>query len=232
MSYTKREWATGNVVGAVDLNRIENGIADADIDVDEIRGWGMQNTQLFNETVTTVDDGGIAWGDFAYSTPITGTTITVTFNGTDYTVNRGEGEYGYYYGEVSDDEPSFSNYPFFIAPYIDAFVSSNSIATQNAGTYTIAVSTDVIEVSDTFSDAVNMAVVIPDVSTMPFRCIDGQTTYVDMQSAFQSGRPLYFYASATCFYITGVSINSITFFPESQHVSASFVNNIFTVTLT
>ena len=29
MSYTKREWATGNVVGAVDLNRIENGIEDA-----------------------------------------------------------------------------------------------------------------------------------------------------------------------------------------------------------
>ena len=29
MSYTKREWATGNVVGAVDLNRMENGIEDA-----------------------------------------------------------------------------------------------------------------------------------------------------------------------------------------------------------
>ena len=29
MSYTKREWATGNVVGAVDLNRIESGIEDA-----------------------------------------------------------------------------------------------------------------------------------------------------------------------------------------------------------
>lgn len=29
MSYTKREWATGNVVGAVDLNRIENGIEDS-----------------------------------------------------------------------------------------------------------------------------------------------------------------------------------------------------------
>ena len=29
MSYTKREWATGNVVGAVELNRIESGIEDA-----------------------------------------------------------------------------------------------------------------------------------------------------------------------------------------------------------
>ena len=29
MSYTKREWATGNVVGAVDLNRMESGIEDA-----------------------------------------------------------------------------------------------------------------------------------------------------------------------------------------------------------
>lgn len=30
MSYTKREWATGNVVGAVDLNRMEQGIEDAE----------------------------------------------------------------------------------------------------------------------------------------------------------------------------------------------------------
>lgn len=29
MSYTKREWATGNVIGAVDLNRMEQGIEDA-----------------------------------------------------------------------------------------------------------------------------------------------------------------------------------------------------------
>lgn len=29
MSYTKREWATGNVVGAVDLNRMEEGIEDS-----------------------------------------------------------------------------------------------------------------------------------------------------------------------------------------------------------
>lgn len=29
MSYTKREWATGNVVGAVDLNRMEQGIEEA-----------------------------------------------------------------------------------------------------------------------------------------------------------------------------------------------------------
>lgn len=29
MSYNKRTWATGNVVGAVDLNRMEQGIEDA-----------------------------------------------------------------------------------------------------------------------------------------------------------------------------------------------------------
>lgn len=29
MSYNKRTWATGNVVGAVDLNRMEDGIEDA-----------------------------------------------------------------------------------------------------------------------------------------------------------------------------------------------------------
>lgn len=236
MSYNKHTWATGNVVGAVDLNRIENGIAD--IDIDEIRGWGMQETQLFSESVTTTVDPEYpdepAWADFVYNTQITAESITVTFNGTDYICTRitayeTGGFVEYAYGGLNNDGPDFTNYPFYI--YTDSN-GNNGVGTQTAGTYTVAVSADAIEVSDTFSDAVNMAVVIPDVSTMPFRCIDGQTTYVDMQSAFQSGRPLYFYASATCFYITGVSINSITFFPESQHVSAAFVNNIFTVTLT
>ena len=45
MSYTKHEWATGNVVGAVDLNRIENGIEDA----------GSGQTLVVTDTDGTLD---------------------------------------------------------------------------------------------------------------------------------------------------------------------------------
>lgn len=224
MAYTPINWQTGDTITAEKMNKMDNG-------------WGVSSTQLFSETVTTAKDPEYpddpAWGTSTYSTQITAESITVTFNGTDYICTRiiaheGGGFTDYAYGEFNNHEPDFTNYPFLI------YTSSggNDLCTQTEGTYTIAVSADALEVSDTFSDAVNMAVVIPDVSALPLRCIDGQTAYVDMQTAFNDGRILYFYASGTCFYITRVAINNIDFFPESQHVSATFVNHIFTVTLT
>lgn len=235
MSYTKREWTTGNVVGAVDLNRIEDRIAN--IDVDEIRGWGVGSTQLFSESVTTeVDPEQPDFPPIAsllYTQFINLEQIIVSFGGTNYVCNSISDdpsvsvEYGAPWS-VELQSYDFSEYPFSL--YSEE--GKNYFTTETAGTYTIAVSTIAIEVSDAFSDAVNMAVVIPDVSTMPFRCVDGQTSDVDMQTAFADGRILYFFASATCFYITEAAINSIKFFPESQHVSATFVNNIFTVTIT
>ena len=224
MAYTPINWQTGDTITAEKMNKMDNG-------------WSVSSTQLFSESVTTTVDpeypNDPAWGDFTYSTQITAESITVTFNGTDYICTRttayeGGGFVEYAYGGFNNDGPDLTNYPF----YIYAVPNGNGIGTQTEGTYTIAVSADAIEVSDTFSDAVNSAVVLPDVSTMPFRCVDGQTMYVDMQDSFSSGRLLYFHASGTCFYITEVAINSIHFFPESQHVSATFVNNIFTVTLT
>lgn len=154
MSYTKREWATGNVVGAVDLNRIENGIAD--IDVDEIRGWSVDSTQLFSETVTTVDMGhGAADATLAYSTLISADTITVTIDGTDYVCDRielAEGQFAY---GGFDTEPDFTNYPFFIF----STGGQNSFGTQTAGTFTVAVVGSGMQVSTDFGNAVNTCVV-------------------------------------------------------------------------
>lgn len=223
MAYTPINWQTGDTITAEKMNKMDNG-------------WSVSSTQLFSETVTTAKDPEYpddpAWGTLTYSTQLTAESITVTFNGTDYICTRTTayeegGIVEYAYGGFNNGEPDFTNYPFYI--YTDS--NGNGVGTQTAGTYTVAVSTDAIEVSDAFSDAVNTAVVIPDVSTMPFRCVDGQTPYQEMQDALRE-RPLYFYASGMCFYITGVAINSIDFFPESQHVSATFVNDIFTVTLT
>lgn len=224
MSYTPINWQTGDTITAEKMNKMDNG-------------WGVESTQLFSESVTTEvdpeqpDSPPIA--SLLYTQFINSEQIIVSFDGTNYVCNSISDdpsvsvEYGAHWS-VELQSYDFSEYPFSL--YSEE--GGNYFTTETAGTYTVAVSTIAIEVSDTFSNAVNMAVVIPDVSTMPFRCVDGQTTYVDMQSSFASGRPLYFYASATCFYITEVSINSIKFFPESQHVSAAFVNNIFTVTLT
>lgn len=179
MAYNKRTWATGNVVGAVDLNRIENGIAD--IDVDEIRGWDVQNTQLFSETVTTTDDGGMNVGTLVYSDTINADSIVVTFNGTDYTCSRIDVSNAYFYGRYSQSGPDFSEYPFAI----QSSDGRNYLVTQTAGTYTVAVGEREAVASDDFSEAVNMAVE-PNLSTLPLLCVSGETTYSEIDSAYDT----------------------------------------------
>ena len=219
MSYTPINWQNGDTITAEKMNKMDNG-------------WGVSSTQLFSETVTTSIDPEFpedpALGQLSYSQFIDADTIVVTFNGDEYVCPKVDLDWGNGYGGWRSDGPDLSDIPFAIG----SSEHENVIFTENAGTYTIAVSAVAVAVSDDFSDAVNKAVVIPDVSTMPFRCVDGQTEYNDMQEAFDSERPLYFYADSMCFYITDVAINAIRFFPQSQNVSASFVNNIFTVTLT
>ena len=238
MSYNKRTWANGNVVGAVDLNRIENGIAD--IDVDEIRGWSVQNTQLFSETVTTVDDGyGYISAELTYSQQITAKTVTVTFNGVDYVVPRGETEYGPFYGE-DDDGAVFTTYPFFIFTASDGY---NSLQTETAGTYTVTVTAHDYQLSPDFDSAVNSAVAIPDTSTVPFRCESGETTSDDISDAIANGRIVYFYFAVPgqpvkIFYVTSFKTNfgsapTFTFIPEDSSISVTFDSDgVFTISLT
>ena len=85
MAYTPINWQTGDTITAEKMNKMDNG-------------WGVQNTQLFSESVTTsVYEGmSFATGTFSYSALISDESVVVTFNGTDYTVARG-GEDGYYY---------------------------------------------------------------------------------------------------------------------------------------
>lgn len=229
MSYTKREWATGNVVGAVDLNRIENGIAD--IDVDEIRGWGVQNTQLFSESVTTVTKEGAsdASAEFAYSQQITADAITVSFNGTDYHCNRIDGPMGStYYGGYNLPSADYSEYPFYIES-VPIMGVRNAFHTETAGTYTVAVSTETAEVSDNFSVAVDQCV---DTSTMPMLCVNGVTTYNEMRNARNMGRLMYFYTTNHDLCIVASMDNSpFLLISALASISADFdENNLFTIT--
>lgn len=226
MAYTPINWQTGDTITAEKMNKMDNG-------------WGVQNTQLFSETVTTVDDGwGYISAQFTYAQPITAKTVTVTFNGVDYVVPRGENENGAFYGE-DNGGAVFTTYPFFIFTKSDGY---NELQTETAGTYSIVVSANDYQLSTDFNAAVNSAVAIPDMSTLPFRCESGVTTAADINDAFHYGRIVYFYFAvprqpAKIFYVTSFRINlmsapTFTFIPEDSSISVTFdeTTGVFTVT--
>lgn len=209
MAYTPINWQTGDTITAEKMNKMDNG-------------WGVESTQLFSESVTTIDDGGIAWGEFAYNTQITADSVVVTFNGTDYNVSGTSEDGAMVYGDIT-----FTGYPFFIVSSIDA----NEIATQSAGTYAVAISSESVAISDSFNSAVNQCV---DTSTLPMLCVSGVTTNAEMATAFGHGSLLFFrpYPSIRASYIiTRFDNEEARFIPEDPGVSATFENDVFTVTL-
>lgn len=208
MAYTPINWQTGDTITAEKMNKMDNG-------------WGVQNTQLFSETVTTTDTGeGFAGGEFLYGSLLSAQTIKVTFNGTDYTVNRSSMDGTYYYGEVGDSAPSFANYPFFINSLEDAGSVFNRLYTETAGTYTISANASTIEVSPNFASAVTASF---DANALPLNCVSGVTHATEMNKAQQDGRLLYFYApSGKCFFLHNITSYPMSFYPLAQAVSVDF----------
>ena len=94
MAYTPINWQTGDTITAEKMNKMDNG-------------WGVQNTQLFSESVTTTAQGGMNGGVLSYSTLIDSASIVVSFNGTDYTCSRIEVFGQYFYGGFSESGPVF-----------------------------------------------------------------------------------------------------------------------------
>lgn len=226
MAYTPINWQTGDTITAEKLNRCDNG-------------WAVESSsqQLFSETVTTTLDPDYpddpAWGTLAYSTLITADTLTVTFDGTDYTCPRIDLGNDSVYGGWSNDAPDFTDYPFAI--YSSEFMGSinNSVATASGGTYTVVASltSSSIETSPAFETAVNSVV---DTSTMPMLCVSGTTTLVEMRVAYGAGRILFFRPREgvnQIRYVTDFTSSSVTFIPTDQNVTATFDNGVFTVTV-
>lgn len=183
MSYTPTNWQTGEVITAEKLNKMDNG-------------WGIQNTQLFSETVTTVSVEGFVSGALSYSLPINSDTITVTFNGTDYVCSRITMDHVNYYGGFSEQGPIFSEYPFAIASEDEENVDGNNIYTETAGTYTVAVSGKSAVVSDNFKKAV--------LKVNDFEIIPGTTTWAEAKAAFEDKKNVYYFLD------TGQKVNVIT----------------------
>lgn len=114
------------------------------------RGYecGETRTPLFDETVTTVQDGDDVSAQLAYSGQITADKLHVIFNGTQYICPKiivgGINTVVYYGGMSETGDPDFTNYPFLIA----SSLRGNLIGTETANTYHIEVAAVVTEVTD------------------------------------------------------------------------------------
>lgn len=167
MTYTPINWQTGDTITADKLNRCDNG-------------WAVESLQLFSETVTTADTGqGYATGQLAYvfqeEPPAE---AVVTFDGTDYECER-DSQYGY--GGRSD----FSTYPFYISPT----TSRTKIDTETAGTHTVALGAQAVEVSAAFGEAVSSCIELPFIPYLPVAVFDSFTdkTYDEIFGSFVGG---------------------------------------------
>lgn len=212
MAYTPINWQTGDTITAEKMNKMDNG-------------WGVQETQLFSETVTT------AQSPYGYAAPLTYAfanipplTMTITLNGTDYNCTRQAQGNAFYYGAPPMD---FSTYPFTLL-----IESSSIIMTQTAGTYTISAIGEVIEVSDGFSDAVKKSV---NADSIPLNCVDGETTLNEMGLARRNNQMMYF-SDGQAFYFINDFVNAydnptaVTFYPTTTDFTAGFDDNgIFTI---
>ena len=183
MAYTPINWQTGDTITAEKMNKMDNG-------------WGVQNAQLFSETVTTEDTGeGYSAGELSYTTFLSADTITVTLNGTDYVCSKIDFDGANAYGglDIQTGSPDFTDYPFLIY----SANGDNQLITQTAGAFTISVTTSNVEVSSDFGDAVHTCIGSP----LPFLCINEVTTYQEMYNAKEDGRLLYFYSEANCHFV-------------------------------
>ena len=226
MTYTPINWQTGDTITAEKMNKMDNG-------------WAVESSsqQLFTETVTTTvdpdypEDG--AWGYFAYSTLIAADALAVTFDGTDYTCPRIDLGNDSAYGGYVNGAPDFTDFPFAILSSEFMGNINTNITTASAGTYAVSAyaTSSSIETSPAFETAVNSVV---DTSTMPMLCVSGTTTYAEMLAAYGAGRILFFRPRENIMqirYVTDISAGVVTFIPADPNVTATFENDVFTVTL-
>ena len=172
MAYTPTNWQTGDIITAEKLNKMDNG-------------WGIQNTQLFSETVTTASDGVGTSAQLTYDSEITSDTLTITFDGTDYSCTRIDMDIttntDHFYGGFTEQGPDFSEYPFVI----DSNSERNTIFTATPGTYTVAAYGSSIVVNDDFAQAVAKA------DKHDFQVVIGKTTWAEANEALLAGKNVY-----------------------------------------
>ena len=221
MSYTPINWQTGDTITAAKLNRCDNG-------------WAVESTQLFSETVVTEDTGdGFYGASLVYSGVISVPELTITFDGADYTCQAIDDVFPgeYFYGGIGQDGPDFSVYPFALDSGIEG-TDENFLFTETSGTHTILARVSAVDTSSDFESAVSSCV---DLSTSPFKCVVGATTYDEMSAASSQGRILYFYYDDGCYFIShftqSVAVNSVHFYPEADNVFTAGFDSSYALTV-
>jgi len=118
MAYTPVNWQTGDTITAERLNRMD-------------RGWDVETTELFSETVTAAADPDYpeypAIADLAYTGTDTPDELIVTFDGTEYQLSYRHG-----YGDDTLEATPF---------YLGINPKARFVATKTAGTHAIAART-------------------------------------------------------------------------------------------
>lgn len=167
MTYTPINWQTGDTITAEKLNKMDNG-------------WGVQEAQLFNETVTTEAGQHGNSGALAYNMLIDAQSIIVTFDGIDYQCSRIDNFGYYYYGGLSTNGPDFSDYPFLIESKEE---NGNTVYTETAGTHTVAITVPALQTSTNFAEAVSAII-----GGAFYSVVDGATTWAQVVEAMGAGK--------------------------------------------
>lgn len=178
MAYVKTTWAANDVITAAKLNKMEQGIYDAQ------NGWEVGLTQLFSETFVSSDGGG----NLAYlSNKVTAETAKITFDGVEYTCqNDGYGNFGASY-DGDTDAWDWSTYPF----NLDLHGGNAWVTTQTDGTHTIACSIVTMTTTENFEKAVQKALsaakLVYEVKFSYAGTWSCDRTMVEIQSAISAG---------------------------------------------
>lgn len=162
MSYTPIGWQTGDTITAEKLNKMDNG-------------WSVETaTQtLCNDTITSVDDGGMYCAQLSASS-ITADTIVVTFDGSTYQCAKdGDGGYG------DSVDFTFATYPFRIE-------SDGFIITETGGSHIVKVET----VETTYDASTAFTGVVNSIGPV-FRAYANVTTWQEVHDAVKAGKIVY-----------------------------------------
>lgn len=181
MSYTPTEWATGDVVTAEKLNKLENGVeqavelpsatlADAGKVLTVERDASGTPSVLFEETEVTLTSEApfVAIANANTDLFVVGNSVTITIDGTDYT------------GEIVDDSgeigAGFSNMSTLL--YTDAMGEpALYFVYQTPGTYTISATIVAVTATAAWDNA----------PTLPIKCYkilsDTQGYYLPVSQA-------------------------------------------------
>lgn len=196
--YEPTVWATGDVVTAEKLNKLENGVASGGV-------YTESETVRFSGEVTTAE----SYGDFMASLPGCDLSdapdqITVVFDGTEYTVNATLADDIVCYGVYSEESGvDFSQYPFFINAFTET--SRTVFSTETAGTHSVVIKS----VTKTVNSELQ--------AVLPLRAVVGTTTLAELEEAWGSGRLVYCIENGANIYFLLSHVNSeIVTYPDVQ----------------